>query len=126
MIGLFAPVIQVYEGERPMTKDNHLLGQFDLTGIPPAPRGVPQIEVTFEIDVNGILRVTAEDKVPVHLLNILLLSSLYSLPSFPRSQVVFPRVSFSVVALSVQLLQLFAILIQLQHLRFTPVTNGAL
>lgn len=54
--------IQVYEGERPMTKDNHLLGQFDLTGIPPAPRGVPQIEVTFEIDVNGILRVTAEDK----------------------------------------------------------------
>lgn len=54
--------IQVYEGERPMTKDNHLLGQFDLTGIPPAPRGVPQIEVTFEIDVNGILRVSAEDK----------------------------------------------------------------
>ena len=54
--------IQVYEGERPMTKDNHLLGKFDLTEIPPAPRGVPQIEVTFEIDVNGILRVTAEDK----------------------------------------------------------------
>jgi endoplasmic reticulum chaperone BiP len=54
--------IRVYEGERPMTKDNHLLGQFDLTGIPPAPRGVPQIEVTFEIDVNGILRVSAEDK----------------------------------------------------------------
>jgi heat shock protein 5 len=54
--------IQVYEGERPMTKDNHLLGKFDLTGIPPAPRGVPQIEVTFEIDVNGILHVTAEDK----------------------------------------------------------------
>ena len=53
---------QVYEGERPMTKDNHLLGKFDLTGIPPAPRGVPQIEVTFEIDVNGILRVSAEDK----------------------------------------------------------------
>ena len=49
-------------GERPLTKDNHLLGTFDLTGIPPAPRGVPQIEVTFEIDVNGILRVTAEDK----------------------------------------------------------------
>jgi len=45
-----------------MTKDNHLLGKFDLTGIPPAPRGVPQIEVTFEIDVNGILHVTAEDK----------------------------------------------------------------
>merc|ERR1712079_652512 len=54
--------IQVFEGERPMTKDNHPLGKFDLTGIPPAPRGVPQIEVTFEIDVNGILRVSAEDK----------------------------------------------------------------
>ncbi|XP_001604460.2 endoplasmic reticulum chaperone BiP isoform X2 [Nasonia vitripennis] len=54
--------IQVYEGERPMTKDNHLLGKFDLTGIPPAPRGVPQIEVTFEIDANGILQVSAEDK----------------------------------------------------------------
>ena len=45
-----------------MTKDNHKLGQFDLTGIPPAPRGVPQIEVTFEIDANGILNVGAEDK----------------------------------------------------------------
>merc|ERR1712072_13885 len=54
--------IQVYEGERPMTKDNHMLGKFDLTGIPPAPRGVPQIEVTFEIDANGILVVSAEDK----------------------------------------------------------------
>lgn len=54
--------IQVLEGERPMTKDNHQLGKFDLTGIPPAPRGVPQIEVTFEIDVNGILKVSAEDK----------------------------------------------------------------
>ena len=54
--------IQVYEGERPMTKYNHLLGKFDLTEIPPAPRGVPQIEVSFEIDVNGILRVSAEDK----------------------------------------------------------------
>jgi len=54
--------IQVYEGERPMTKDNHLLGKFDLQNIPPAPRGVPQIEVTFEIDVNGVLRVSAEDK----------------------------------------------------------------
>ena len=54
--------IQVFEGERPMTKDNHQLGKFDLTGIPPAPRGVPQIEVTFEIDVNGILKVSAEDK----------------------------------------------------------------
>ena len=54
--------IQVFEGERSMTTDNHLLGKFDLTGIPSAPRGVPQIEVTFEIDVNGILRVSAEDK----------------------------------------------------------------
>jgi len=54
--------IQVFEGERPMTKDNHQLGKFDLTGIPPAPRGVPQIEVTFEIDANGLLQVSAEDK----------------------------------------------------------------
>merc|ERR1711874_50827 len=54
--------IQVYEGERAMTKDNHLLGKFDLTGIPPAPRGVPQIEVTFDIDANGILNVSAVDK----------------------------------------------------------------
>ncbi|KAM3874512.1 endoplasmic reticulum chaperone BiP-like [Diretmus argenteus] len=54
--------IKVYEGERPLTKDNHLLGTFDLTGIPPAPYAVLQIEVTFEIDFNGILHVTAEDK----------------------------------------------------------------
>jgi L1 cell adhesion molecule like protein len=54
--------IQVFEGERSMTKDNHLLGKFDLSGIDPAPRGTPQIEVTFEIDVNGILNVRAEDK----------------------------------------------------------------
>jgi len=54
--------IQVFEGERPMTKDNHLLGKFELGGIPPAPRGKPQIEVTFEIDSNGILNVGAEDK----------------------------------------------------------------
>jgi heat shock 70kDa protein 1/2/6/8 len=53
--------IQVYEGERAMTKDNHLLGKFDLLGIPPAPRGVPQIEVTLDIDANGILNVTARD-----------------------------------------------------------------
>lgn len=53
---------QVYEGERAMTKDNHMLGKFDLTGIPPAQRGVPQIEVTFEIDANGILNVAAHDK----------------------------------------------------------------
>jgi len=57
-----AVMIQVYEGERAMTKDNHILGKFELNGIPPAPRGVPQIEVTFEVDANGILQVSAEDK----------------------------------------------------------------
>ncbi|XP_068173736.1 heat shock 70 kDa protein 1 [Antennarius striatus] len=55
-------LIQVYEGERALTRDNNLLGKFDLTGIPPAPRGVPQIEVTFDIDANGILNVSAVDK----------------------------------------------------------------
>ncbi|KAI9005638.1 hsp71-like protein [Hyaloraphidium curvatum] len=55
-------LIQVYEGERARTKDNNLLGKFELTGIPPAPRGVPQIEVTFDIDANGILNVSAVDK----------------------------------------------------------------
>merc|ERR1712018_256541 len=54
--------IKVCEGERAMTKDNHKLGNFGLTGIPPAPRGVPQIEVTFDIDANGILNVSALDK----------------------------------------------------------------
>ncbi|KAL6770009.1 HSP70A [Auxenochlorella protothecoides x Auxenochlorella symbiontica] len=55
-------LIQVYEGERTRTKDNNLLGKFELTGIPPAPRGVPQITVTFDVDANGILNVSAEDK----------------------------------------------------------------
>merc|ERR1712121_104091 len=55
-------LIQVYEGERAMTKDNNLLGKFELSGIPPAPRGVPQIEVTFDVDANGILNVSAVDK----------------------------------------------------------------
>jgi L1 cell adhesion molecule like protein len=55
-------LIQVFEGERSMTKDNNLLGKFQLEGIPPAPRGVPQIEVTFDLDANGILNVNAEDK----------------------------------------------------------------
>merc|ERR1719217_964138 len=55
-------LIQVYEGERKMTKDNNLLGKFNLEGIPPAPRGTPQIEVTFDIDANGILNVSAMDK----------------------------------------------------------------
>ena len=55
-------LIQVYEGERQMTKDNNLLGKFNLEGIPPAPRGVPQIEVSFDVDANGIMNVTASDK----------------------------------------------------------------
>merc|ERR1711988_1355513 len=55
-------LIQVFEGERKLTKDNHQLGKFELTSIPPAPRGVPQIEVSFEIDANGILQVSAVDK----------------------------------------------------------------
>jgi len=55
-------LIQVYEGERSRTKDNNLLGKFELGGIPPAPRGVPQVEVTFDVDANGVLNVTAEDK----------------------------------------------------------------
>jgi molecular chaperone DnaK len=54
--------IKIFQGERPMAKDNRLLGVFQLVGIPPAPRGVPQIEVTFDIDVNGILNVSARDK----------------------------------------------------------------
>ncbi|XP_060533639.1 heat shock protein 68-like [Cylas formicarius] len=56
-----AVTIQVFEGERAMTKDNNLLGTFDLTGIPPAPRGVPKVEVTFDLDANGILNVSAKD-----------------------------------------------------------------
>ena len=55
-------LIQVYEGERPLTKDNNHLGKFQLEGIPPAPRGVPQIEVSFEVDANGIMKVSAKDK----------------------------------------------------------------
>jgi molecular chaperone DnaK len=57
-----AVTIRVFQGERPMAHDNKLLGQFDLVGIPPAPRGVPQVEVTFDIDANGIVHVTARDK----------------------------------------------------------------
>jgi molecular chaperone DnaK len=57
-----AVTIRVFQGERPMAADNKLLGQFDLVGIPPAPRGVPQIEVIFDIDANGIVHVTAKDK----------------------------------------------------------------
>lgn len=56
-----AVTIQAYEGERAMTKDNNLLGNFDLTGIPPAPRGIPQIDVTFDLDANGILNVSAKE-----------------------------------------------------------------
>jgi molecular chaperone DnaK len=57
-----AVTIRVFQGERPMAADNKLLGQFDLVGIPPAPRGIPQVEVTFDIDANGIVHVTARDK----------------------------------------------------------------
>ncbi|CAC5424710.1 HSPA5 [Mytilus coruscus] len=57
-----AVTIQIFEGERTMTKDNDIFGKFDLTGIPPAPRGIPQIEVTFAIDAYGILEVSTEDK----------------------------------------------------------------
>jgi molecular chaperone DnaK len=57
-----AVTIRVFQGERPMAADNKMLGQFDLVGIPPAPRGVPQVEVTFDIDANGIVHVTARDK----------------------------------------------------------------
>merc|ERR1711877_69141 len=57
-----AVTIQVFEGERPLTKDNRKLGRFELNGIPPAPRGQPQIEVSFEIDSDGILNVAAQDK----------------------------------------------------------------
>ncbi|HON96122.1 MAG TPA: Hsp70 family protein, partial [Deltaproteobacteria bacterium] len=57
-----AVTIRVFQGERPMAADNKLLGQFDLMGIPPAPRGIPQIEVSFDIDANGILHVSARDK----------------------------------------------------------------
>jgi len=65
-------VFPVYEGERPMTKDNHLLGEFELTGIAPAKRGVPQLECTFEIDANGLLTVTAEDKATQRKANIVI------------------------------------------------------
>ena len=57
-----AVTVRVFQGERPMANDNRLLGQFNLEGIPPAPRGMPQIEVTFDIDANGILHVSAKDK----------------------------------------------------------------
>ena len=57
-----AVTIRVFQGERPMAQDNKLLGQFDLVGIPPAPRGIPQVEVTFDIDANGIVNVSARDK----------------------------------------------------------------
>lgn len=54
--------IRVFQGEREMAADNKMLGQFDLSGIPPAPRGVPQVDVTFDIDANGIVHVSAKDK----------------------------------------------------------------
>jgi molecular chaperone DnaK len=54
--------IRVFQGERPMAADNKMLGQFDLVGIPPAPRGVPQVEVSVDIDANGIVNVSAREK----------------------------------------------------------------
>src|SRR5205814_1061830 len=56
-----AVTVTVFQGERPMARDNRMLGQFNLDGIPPAPRGVPQIQVTFNLDANGILNVSAKD-----------------------------------------------------------------
>ena len=64
--------IQVYEGERPMTKNNKFLSKFDVTGITPSPRGIPQIEVSFEIDVNGILHVKAADKANGHIQKVII------------------------------------------------------
>ncbi len=57
-----AVTIRVFQGEREMAGDNKMLGQFDLMGLPPAPRGIPQVEVTFDIDANGIVNVSAKDK----------------------------------------------------------------
>jgi len=68
-------LIQVYEGERARTKDNNFLGKFELIGIPPAPRGVPQIEVTFDIDANGILNVSIG-----HLIIIAVIFKYFTLP----------------------------------------------
>lgn len=59
---LFIYLFQVFEGERAMSKDNNVLGKFELCGIPPAPRGIPKIEVTFDLDANGILNVTAKEE----------------------------------------------------------------
>ncbi|MCD6422611.1 MAG: molecular chaperone DnaK [Elusimicrobia bacterium] len=70
-----AVTIHVLQGERPLAKDNKSLGRFELTGIPPAPRGVPQIEVTFDIDANGILNVSAKDKATGKTQNIVIKSS---------------------------------------------------
>ena len=68
-------VVKVYQGEREMTVDNKLLGQFDLNGIPPAPKGVPQIEVTFDIDANGIVHVSAKDNASGKVMGITIKSS---------------------------------------------------
>jgi molecular chaperone DnaK len=67
--------VKVYQGERPMASDNRLLGKFGLDGIPPAPRGVPQIEVTFDIDANGIVNVSAKDKASNKIQHITITSS---------------------------------------------------
>ena len=74
-------MLQVFEGERSRTRDNNLLGKFELSGIPPAPRGVPQINVVFDIDANGILNVSAEDKTTG--MGFLLLQSTQCRACFP-------------------------------------------
>ena len=68
-------IVKVYQGERELTSDNKLLGQFDLNGIPPSPKGVPQIEVTFDIDANGIVHVSAKDKTSGKIMGITIQSS---------------------------------------------------
>lgn len=78
--------IKVLQGEREMATDNKILGQFELEGIPPAPRGLPQIEVTFDIDANGIVHVSAKDKVRTQSHGILYhLKSAMALPGWSIS-----------------------------------------
>ena len=68
-------IVKVFQGERELTSDNKLLGQFDLNGIPPSPKGIPQIEVTFDIDANGIVNVSAKDKASGKIMGITIQSS---------------------------------------------------
>ena len=77
--------IKVHQGEREMAADNKLLGQFDLVGIPPAPRGVPQIEVTFDIDANGIVHVSAKDKATSELIDCVITDEAWLTALVPMS-----------------------------------------